>query len=192
MSDMRWRDTPHRDRERSAQRRRRRARRHAGDGADQRTQDLRAHSRRLARRLVLAARRRPAGGQGPQGLRAVAHRQRRPLASSEQGRHPRHPHRRHRQPVQMGRHQGRLPGGAFLRRLAVVGRARADPRPRVVDRLARRLQAGGRPEGHRLRLRVQPQGDGGSRRQGRRRAARRRRRRRSASTRRTRRGSNPS
>ena len=43
------------------------------------------------------------GGQGPQGVRAVAHRQRRPLASSEQGRHPRHPHHRHRQPVQMGR-----------------------------------------------------------------------------------------
>ena len=56
---------------------------------------------------------------------------------------------------------------AFLRRLAVIGRAGADPRPRVVDRLARRLQAGGRPEGHRLRLRVQPQGDGGGRGQGR-------------------------
>ena len=40
-------------------------------------------------------------------------------------------------------------------------------RPRVVDRLARRLQAGERPEGRRLRLRVQPQGDGGSDRQGR-------------------------
>ncbi len=57
-------DTPHRDRKRSTWRRRRRARPHAGDGASRCAQDLRAHSRRLARRLVLAARRRYPGGKG--------------------------------------------------------------------------------------------------------------------------------
>ena len=103
----------------------------------------------------------------PQGLCAVAHRQRRSLASSEQGRDPRHPHRRHRQPGDMGRPQRHLPGRPFLWRLAGLGRARTDPRPRRGDRLARRVQAGERPEGHRLRLRVQPQGAGGGGGQGR-------------------------
>ncbi len=109
-------------------------------------EDLRAGARRLARRLVLAARLRPPGEEGPQGVFADAHRRRRPLASAEQGHQSRHPHHRHRQPVQMGGPQGRLPGGAFLRRLAGLGRARTDRRSRLVDRLARRLQAGERPE----------------------------------------------
>ena len=154
-------------RERHGRRRRGGARRHAGDGAGDHAEDVRAHPRRLARRLVLAAGLRPARAQGPQGVLADAHRRRRALAPVEQGRRPRHPHHRHRQRAQMGRPQGRLPGGAFLRRLAGLGRARADRRPGVLDRLARRLQAGERPARHRLRLRVQPQGAAGGGREGR-------------------------
>ena len=59
--------------------------------------------------------------QGPQGLCAVADRARRPLASALDQRQPHHPHHRRRQPVQMGRHHGRLPGAALLRRLAGLG-----------------------------------------------------------------------
>ncbi len=62
---------------------------------------------------------------------------------------------------------GYLPRRAFLWRLAGLGRARADPRSRRSDRLARRVQAGERPEGHRLRVGLQPQGAGGGRGQGR-------------------------
>ena len=109
------------------------------------SQDIRAGARRLARRLVLAARVRPAGEAGPQGVHADAHRRRRALAPPEQGHQSRHPHHRHRQRVQMGGPQGRLPGRAFLRRLAGLRRAGADRRPRLVDRLARRVQAGERP-----------------------------------------------
>ena len=103
---------------------------------------------------------------------------------------PRHPHRRHRQPVQVGGHQGRLLRRALLRRMAGLRRAGADRRPRVVDRVGRRVQAGERPARRRLRLRVQPQGAGGRGREGRARRGRRRRPRRSMSTRRIAPGSN--
>ena len=46
-----------------------------------------------------------------------------------------------------------VPRRAFLRRLAELGRARADRRPGVVDRVARCLQAGERPAGIDYRLR---------------------------------------
>ena len=142
-------------------------RRDTSDGAGGRAQDFRAGSWRLAWRLVLEARRRQSRTARPQGFCAVAHRQRRSLASFEQGRDPRHPHRRHRQPGEMGRPQRHLPRRSFLWRLAGLGRARTDPRPRRGDRLARRVQAGERPEGHRLRVGVQPQGAGGGGGQGR-------------------------
>ena len=94
------------------------------------------------------------------------------------------------EPVQMGGPQGRLLRRAFLRRMAGLRRARADRRPRVVDRLGRRVQAGERPARRRLRLRVQPQGAGSRGRQGRaRRPAPPARR--STSTRRTAPGSTP-
>ena len=84
--------------------------------------DVRAHPRRLARRLVLAAGLRPA--REARATRCSRRRSpgRRALAPHEQGHQSRHPHHRHRQRVQMGGPQGRLPGGAFLWRLAGLGR----------------------------------------------------------------------
>ena len=158
-------------RERRCRRRRSGAGRHAGAGADRSAQDLRAGARRLAWRLVLAARRRSPGKAGPQGVHADAHRRRRALAPHEQGHQSRHPHHRPRQRVQMGGPQGRLPGRALLRRVARLRRAGADRRPRLLDRLARRIQTGERPTRIRLCLRVQPQSLPGSGREGRARAA---------------------
>ena len=165
-------------------RRNRARRRRQRAGADA-VQDLRPGSRRVARRLVLAARGRPSGGQGSQGVHANPDRPRRALASAEQGHQPRHPHHRHRQRLQMGRPERRLPGAALLRRLAGLGRARTGGRSCLVGRLPRRVQAGGRPARRGLRIRVQPQGAAGGARQGRGRARRAAARRRSMSTRRT-------
>src|SRR5271165_6270521 len=61
---------PGRDSKRHRGRRRSGGGGHASDGTDERAKDFRSRSRRLARRLVLAARVRPAGGEGPQGVRA--------------------------------------------------------------------------------------------------------------------------
>ena len=113
----------------------------------------------------------PPGKAGPQGVHADAHRRRRALAPHEQGHQSRHPHHRPRQRVQMGGPQGRLPGRALLRRVARLRRAGADRRPRLLDRLARRVQTGERPARVRLCLRDQPQRLSGSGREGRARAA---------------------
>src|SRR5262249_43482241 len=64
-------DPPRRAGERRSRRERSRFGRHASSGADRRAQDLRARARRLARRLVLAARGRPSTKwRAPKGTRA--------------------------------------------------------------------------------------------------------------------------
>ena len=127
------------------------ARRHAIQGADRAAQDFRARARRMAWRLVLAAGVGLARAAGPQGVHADADWRRRALAPHEQGYQSRHAHHRRCQCHQMGGPQGHA-GGPFLRRLARLGRARADPR--VLNCVARRVQAGEWPAWFRLRLRL--------------------------------------
>ena len=131
--------------------------------------DIRARRRRGGRRLAMAARRRPARAAGLQGVRADADRARRALASVEQGCRPRHARDRHRQRRSLGRPRGNLPRRPFLRRLAVRRGARSDRRQGGVGRLARRVQAAGRPRADRPRRRFGApsiRGSGGERRAG--------------------------
>jgi hypothetical protein len=115
----------------------------AGADPDER-EDLRPRARRLARRLVLAARVRPAGKARAQGVHADHDGIGRALAPDRSQGQPRHPRHRHRQRDQVGGARRHRAGRSFLRRRHHLGRGRAGGRQDRITRVPRRLRAGER------------------------------------------------
>ena len=131
----------------------------------------------MARRLVLAHGGGGASSARSRGLRTLADRPGRSVASAVDGDHAGHAHRRHRQPVPAGGHRRCGARRPLIRWLADLGCSRDDRPTRVVHRLSRRVRASTRTAADGLQQPAVPSAAAGGAGERRRRPARARRRR---------------